>query len=75
MTDAANEDKEVERISQIAIMNGLLARAMRAEVERDRAELERDRLRHGLRRIAKGVANGPRCHAIAIATLKETNDD
>ena len=33
------------------------------------------RLREALEGIAKGVANGPRCHAIARAALKETPHD
>jgi hypothetical protein len=38
-------------------------------------ETDRDRLRQVLEDIAKGVANGPRCHAIARAALGETPHD
>jgi hypothetical protein len=46
-----------------------------ADRERDEAMAERDRLREVLEDIAKGVANGPRCHAIARAALKETGHE
>jgi hypothetical protein len=36
---------------------------------------EATRLREALEGIAKGVANGPRCHAIARAALKETGHE
>jgi hypothetical protein len=36
MTDTTNEDKEIERIARIAMINNLLARDMHAEAERDR---------------------------------------
>lgn len=35
---------------------------------------ELDRLREALERIAKGVHNGPRCHAIARTSLGDTRD-
>jgi hypothetical protein len=68
MTDNTNEDKEVARISDIAMMNGFMTRAVHAEAERDR-------LKYALERIAEGVANGPRCHAIAQAALKRGEYD
>jgi hypothetical protein len=68
MTDNTNEDKEVARISDIAMMHGFMTRAVHAEAERDR-------LKYALERIAKGVANGPRCHAIARAALGKTEND
>jgi hypothetical protein len=42
MTDTADEDKEIERIARIAMMNSLLARARHAEAERERMMVERD---------------------------------
>lgn len=36
---------------------------------------ERDRLRDALGGVAKGVAHGPRCHAIARAALKKVEHD
>jgi hypothetical protein len=36
---------------------------------------EATRLREALEGIAKGVANGPRCHAIARAALRETGHE
>ena len=70
VTDTTNEDKEIERIARIAVMSGLLARAMRAEAERDR-------LRKALERAADTLSDASLLDAWADAraALKETGHD
>jgi hypothetical protein len=60
---ADDEDKEVARISDLAMMHVLMKRAYGAE-----ADLER--VIEALERIAEGSSNGPRCHAIAQTALR-----
>jgi hypothetical protein len=67
---AAEAADEIERLSNLAVMNGLLARAMRAEAERDR-------LRDALERAADTLSDASLLDAWADAraALGETGHD
>jgi hypothetical protein len=83
MTDTTDEDKEIERIARIAMMNSLLARARHAEAERERMKDERDRMEDALRDIMSRfdledceLTQGERtARDIARAALWETGSD
>jgi hypothetical protein len=81
MTDTTNEDKEIERIARITVMNGLLARTIHAEAERDRLEAA---LRHIKATLAldgvtvsgvMGDALKGSLIEVARTALKETDHD